>query len=33
VEGWNEGLKKILSAFTKDIPEEEAEEYENPATD
>jgi hypothetical protein len=33
VKGWNEGLKKILSAFTKDIPEEEAEEYENPATD
>jgi cholesterol transport system auxiliary component len=33
VNGWNEGLKKILTAFTGDIPEQEAEADEKPATD
>lgn len=33
VEGWNEGLKKILTEFVNDIPEEEAEDGEPPAAD
>ena len=33
VMGWNEGLKKILTSFIKDIPEQEAEADERPATD
>ncbi|MEA1928255.1 MAG: hypothetical protein U9N73_08605 [Candidatus Auribacterota bacterium] len=32
VEGWNEGLRNILDAFTEDIPEPK-EEGENPVTD
>ena len=33
VEGWNEGLRNILDAFTNDIPEAEPKEDEKPAAD